>query len=326
VLTRFFNSALLFIYVVGWLFAPANIFATARQECLRILFVCAGKPENVVVTANYLLMKKRAKYTDAWFRFMEDLERAKSSLKFQNNEECFFRGHNQETHNLRPGLFRGINDSIDEIPDEIWEAEYSMFYEFRARAKEVHQGNLTDWDILFYMQHHGCKTRLLDWTENFGVALYFALMGKRDADFSPTIWMMNPYTLNEECHDNRDLYSPEFLDHWDDDEEENISYSDIITQDYYFWWDKPVALYPIRRVDRLTTQGGYFTIHGNDIRPLETILGADQNILKKIVIPKDAITDAEDFLAMAGINEFTMFPDLDGLAQYLNRKYFNYKP
>lgn len=267
-------------------------------------------------------MKRRTDYTDAWFHFMEELEEAKSSLGFRKNEECFFRGHTQEMHKLIPGLFRGVDSSLKEIPDDLWDAEYSTFYEFRARAKEVHQGNLSDWDILFYMQHHGCKTRLLDWTENFGVALYFSMLGARDASFSPTIWMMNPYALNEKYHKSRDLYSPEFLD-YKDQKKETISYHNILIDDLDFWWDEPIAIYPIRRVDRLTTQGGYFTIHGNNIRPIEDMLKEDNAILRKIVLPTDAIKDAEDFLGMAGINDFTMFPDLDGLAQYLNRKYFN---
>jgi hypothetical protein len=268
-------------------------------------------------------MKRKSEYPDAWFRFMEELENARHALGFRKNEECFFRGHNSINHKLTPGLFRNVKAGTKVIPDDLWNTEYSTYYEFRARAKEVHQGNLSDWDILFYMQHHGCKTRLLDWTENFGVALYFALLGNRDADFSPAIWMMNPYSLNEKYHNSRDLYSPEFLDVWDEDDKEYNSYSDILIKDHYSWWDKPLALYPIRRVDRLTTQGGYFTIHGNDIRPLEALVPVRSNIWKKIVIPQEAIKDAESFLEMAGINDFTMFPDLDGLAQYLNRKYFN---
>ncbi len=268
-------------------------------------------------------MKKKSDYTDAWFLFMEELEEAKNKLNLKKNEECFFRGHIDEKHKLMPGLLRAVENNGNKMSAELWDIEYSMFYEFRARAKEVHQGNLTDWDILFYMQHHGCKTRLLDWTENFGVALYFALSGKKDSNFSPTIWMMNPYALNEYILKERDLVSPEFLDIWNEKDKEYHSYSDILRKRSKFKWNKPVALYPIRRVDRLTTQGGYFTIHGDNIKALDDVVPENLNIWKKIILPKAAIPDAQDFLEMAGIHAFTMFPDLDGLAEFLNRKYFN---
>ena len=211
------------------------------------------------------------------------------------------------------------------ITEDLWDIESSMFYEFRDRAKEIHQGNLTAWDILFYMQHHGVKTLLLDWTENLGVAIYFALLGKGKPNFSPCIWLLNPYRLNWKYHESGDLYSPENLDYWDETEKEYLTYSDLLldteSQDK-FWWNEPLALYPIRRVDRLTTQGGYFTIHGNDTRPIENIIPANKKIWKQVPIPEEAIAGCELFLEQAGINEFTLFPDLDGLANYLNKKNF----
>jgi hypothetical protein len=94
-------------------------------------------------------MKKRTDYTEAWFNFMEELEAAKNSLGFEKNEECFFRGHTHESHKLTPGLLRSVPGNDKEIPWDLWYAEYSCFYEFRARAKDVHQGDLSDWDILF---------------------------------------------------------------------------------------------------------------------------------------------------------------------------------
>jgi len=148
-----------------------------------------------------------------------------------------------------------------------------MFYEFRSRAKEIHGNTLTDWDLLFYMQHHGCRTRLLGWTENLGVAIYFALLHADSTDTSPTIWLLNAYRLNEIYHGSRDFYSPEFLN--TDDEE---SYSDVLVNDDWFWWDEPVGLYLIRRVDRLTSQGGYFTIHGNNIKSIENMIHRRENI------------------------------------------------
>jgi len=220
-------------------------------------------------------------------------------------------------HQLHPGLFRQLKEDQKNIPDDLLDNESAMFFEFRSRAKEVHKEPLSDWDILFYMQHHGCKTRLLDWTENFAVALYFAMQHSTHGQSSPTIWLLNAYAMNEKYHDVRDLYSPEYLD-----TDEGGSYSDIMNRDIEFDWKKPIGLYPIRKVDRLTTQGGYFTIHGVEVQPINKLISEKANIWKKVVLPEKAIEGTKGFLNLAGINEFTLFPDLDGLSRYLNQKYF----
>jgi hypothetical protein len=262
-------------------------------------------------------------FNNEWYRFLELVEEAKDKLGFQDNEECFFRGHTNREHTLLPGLFRYPSGLFS--PKQFWEIEGDMFYEFRARAKEVHAGNITDWDILFYMQHHGAKTRLLDWTESLGVALYFALVNYNLETSTPTIWLLNPYKLNKKYFGHRDLWAPENLDKYDEDEEEYLSYSQYLLygNNRKIWWEQPLAIYPIRRVDRLTTQGGYFTIHGRDMRPIEDIIDESEEIYQKIELSKDVVESAFLFLDYSGIHDFTMFPDLDGLAKYLNKKYFH---
>lgn len=262
----------------------------------------------------------------SWFTFLNEIEAAKLELGFKRNEEIFFRGHTQSSHQLLPGLFRNHGSAISK--KELWENESDMFYEFRARAKEVHNGNLTDWDILFYMQHHGVKTRLLDWSESFGVALYFSLLNFDASWSSPTIWILNPYRLNEIYHSSHDMYAPENLDVTDSKTDQIYSYSDYLLYNRpedMIWWKQPLAIYPIRRVDRLTTQGGYFTIQGTDVRPIENIIPPSKKIWKKIELPAAAVHSALLFLEQAGISHYTMFPDLDGLSNYLNKKYFNLK-
>lgn len=260
----------------------------------------------------------------SWLTFLQTIEEAKIELGFKKNEEVFFRGHSHYNFKLLPGIFRPLTNGISK--KELWDNESDMFYEFRARAKEVHVGTLSDWDILFYMQHHGVRTRLLDWSESLGVALYFALLNYDKAVCSPSIWMLNPYKLNECYHYSRDMYAPEKLDTTYSRTNKVSSYSDYLLcskPSDMIWWKQPLAIYPIRRVDRLTTQGGYFTIHGTDTRPLEEIVPASKKIWKKIEIPVTAIDSAFRFLDQAGITHYTMFPDLDGLSGYLNKKYFS---
>ncbi|HEX7903639.1 MAG TPA: FRG domain-containing protein [Chitinophagaceae bacterium] len=264
-------------------------------------------------------------YSKSWIGFLEKIEAAKNQIGFLDNEECFYRGHSHTDYLLLPGLYRGFDITGKKIPVPAWNKECDLFYEFRSKAKELHSQNLADWDILFFMQHHGVRTRLLDWSESLGVAIYFSLCNYRPGTSKPCIWIMNPYKLNEEYHDSRDLFDPLLLNYYEDYEEEGDSYSDLIlytNPSDIFPWDVPIGLYPVRRVDRLTTQSGYFTIHGNDSRPIEKIVSDKKNICKKIEIPTDAIDSAFAFLEHAGINQFTLFPDMDGLAAYLNKKYF----
>jgi hypothetical protein len=261
-------------------------------------------------------------FHQSWVSFLNEVDKAKLEIGFKKNEEIFFRGHTKNTHTLLPGIFRGLHDGISE--KELWNNESDMFYEFRARAKEVHNGNLSDWDILFYMQHHGVRTRLLDWTESLGVAIYFALLNFDKTKCTPTVWIMNPYKLNEHYTSYRDMYAPENLDFIE--KRESFSYAKFLLYEKpsdVIWWKQPISIYPVRRVERLTNQGGYFTIHGTDVRPINEIVPTTKKIWKKIELPLAAVESAQLFLENAGINHYTLFPDLDGLSNYLNKKYFN---
>jgi L-rhamnose mutarotase len=253
----------------------------------------------------------------AWYKFIEDIDEAKIKLDFQDGEECFYRGHSNREWKVLPSLLRHAKNANLKAYD-IRALEADLFFEFQSRAQSLHLQNLSDWEVLQFMRHHGVATRLLDWTETLGVALFFAVHGIAK-DSKPCIWLLNPYKLNE--HEKswftRDLISPKYRgkkdDFWD--------YSEYMTdfvKPYSFGWKHPIALYPVQRSARLQSQRGYFTIHGDYVRPLEDI---DSSSVCRLDIAEEIIPEIKKFLELAGINDYTMFPDLDGLARDLHRKY-----
>jgi hypothetical protein len=249
--------------------------------------------------------------------FFADIKKAKNALGFKSEEECFYRGQSNNTWPLLPSLMRhchanGLQDK------DVRKLEHNLFYEFQARARELHQWPLSGWDTLFFMRHYGVATRILDWTEVLGVALYFALHSV-DRAATPCVWLLNPYALNvhPDSWKTRDLVAPQFLQ---DSRGQVRDYESFLVGEYpRFGWEHPVALYPLQRSDRLHAQRGYFTIHGQDLRPLEDINPA---VIKKVDIGSPQLRkEIEDFLEVSGINTHLLFPGLDGLSRYLHEKY-----
>ncbi len=168
------------------------------------------------------------------------------------------------------------------------------------------------------MRHHGLATRILDWTETLAVALYFAVHGPNDGA-KPCVWLLNPYALNkhEKSVGSRDLVAPQLLK---DDNRVVRDYGSFLVGKFpSFGWDHPVALYPLQLSDRLHAQQGYFTIHGENSRPLEQI---SPGTVRRVDIKGPKLVDEiKQYLSFAGMNTHLLFPDLDGLSRYLHEKY-----
>jgi hypothetical protein len=252
----------------------------------------------------------------AWASFLEAIREAEKALGCAPHDERFYRGHADDLWPLLPTLQRLYQ------PDEIHEVETSLFFEFQARARELHHLQLSDWDVLFFMRHHGVPTRLLDWTETLGIALYFALEAPPPpaeggaAPPAPCIWVMNPYRLNGRGDGDEDLFAPRNLG-WAKDEATYYDYGELLLENEPFEWEEPLAIYPQQKPARMGAQRGWFTIHGWDPRPLE-----DQcdYAVRKVPIAPDAVAAAREVLRIGGIDPYGIYADLDGLAATLVQK------
>ena len=69
---------------------------------------------------------------------------------------------------------------------------------------------------------------------------------------------------------------------------------------------------------RQSTQRGVFTLHGKKGLPIEFLAAEDQCDLVEFVVPQASIVPIRIELLLGGVEETTIFPDLEGLARELN--------
>ena len=126
-----------------------------------------------------------------------------------DSAQRIFRGQ-AKAWDLLPALFR----DRDRTPQEVEEFESRLLVEFKSRSPYLLPSTPGDeWDWLSLAQHHGLPTRLLDWTANPLMALFFAVE-EPNAPRS-TVWI---FDANQDQLDGAKLPnltaragSPEFL-------------------------------------------------------------------------------------------------------------------
>lgn len=235
------------------------------------------------------------------------------------SEVRWYRGIGDQKYQLAPSLFR--HPDIGALKP--LELEQKLIVRFRQRSiPYLSQRIDDDWELLFLMQHHGVPTRLLDWSENPYIALYFALTTCRKDPATSTypdccVWSLDPIEWNRTV-----------MDH--------ISYTDgvLVTTDDRInghkpgikdtlHSKKPVAMYGSYNSPRIVAQRGAFTVFGSDILPMESVKTntpkITDNILSKITIPGGKVHEMAKSLAAIGYTDSVVFPDLDGLAREIKR-------
>jgi hypothetical protein len=138
----------------------------------------------------------------------------------------------------------------------------------------------SDWDWLAIGQQYGLPTRLLDWTENPLVACFFA--------------------VEEASHDDSVIFAYR-----------NNSYISVDQHSDPFKYKKVGKFIPRQLTPRITTQGGLFTVHPNPYEPFQS------SDMEKIVIPNRLRSELKETLNKYGVDRFSLFPSLDGLAAHI---------
>lgn len=166
------------------------------------------------------------------------------------------------------------------------------------------------------MQHFGIPTRMLDWSENLLVALYFAAMSSpsgSDEDV-PAIWSLDPIEWNRNAPQFKDV--GETIDVLTTDSEDLDAYepSKRLSEDTKRRYKIPLAMFGTHNSARIVAQRGAFTVGGKSLQPMEDFAPQEAEALWKIRLnyPREQM---QKDLEILGFSESMIFPDLVGLSK-----------
>lgn len=162
---------------------------------------------------------------------------------------------------------------------------------------------MDDWDYLTLGQHFGLPTRLLDWSNNALAALWFATG--------------ESYGPKQDQH-------PAYAVVWilmAEAEDFNLN----IAEQVPFEVTETKIFRPRIIKQRINNQSGVFSIHSTsemlEMRFMNEIESFSKKLIK-VKIPASYVHEIRVDLDTLGVNAFSIFPELEGLCNYLQWRYF----
>ncbi len=224
----------------------------------------------------------------------------------------WFRGSGKHpTYKLEPTLFRH-KEVVAATKDPLKLEQQLKMRFLQTSAPFLSTPPTTDFDWLFLQQHYGVPTRLLDWTENPFIALYFALSSSSKDD-DASVWMLDPIKWNQLALNNAQLdripdpTMPQAMNFLKDPGDD-FSPSD------------PIAIFGNHTNPRITAQRGTFVMFCKSPEPMERKAYAEQ-CLTCVKIPADTKPAMYEKLLSIGYTHSVVYPDLSGLGTEIKTSY-----
>ena len=208
-----------------------------------------------------------------------------------------FRGQRKEHWSLglhHPQTSQWLDDHLREFKRRCLEVSYSPY----IREED-------SWRWLFFAQHHRLRTRLLDWTSNPLVAIYFAvenILSRADdvRDYG-VVWALR--VASEHFKRPEDLGSPESINEW-------------------------LMINPPFITARLARQSGKFSFHpGEHLEDLDAISrrNGEEELIKICLRQKEAnrnpAAGIRRQLGILNVHHAALFPDPEGIATFLDHEW-----
>ena len=253
-------------------------------------------------------------------------------------------------------FYRGVSNNQYPIVSGIYRenekhSENYYFNEINARCPDAFR-TLDNLGRLAYMQHYGCPTRLLDITTNPLVALYFACAGNDEKNGSVYIFAIDSndvlYANSDRIHMLSKLAEfkkkdQDILRHYayryirQDKFPQNSNKKYVLKQLEQFYhaivrihsgfereiipFDllKPQFVLPNKENLRILKQDGAFIISALDSNAYESDMKIRKALIEEITIDVKAKKRILNELGRVGINQASLFPEVEKVADYLRK-------
>ncbi len=231
--------------------------------------------------------------------------------------DLWYRGVGSLSYDLLPGIHWSNNRKYESTYIHQFLVGYKAYSNFQSS---------NPWDIYALMQHHGLRTRLLDWTKSPLNALFFALTQNPEIETERGVYIMFPHLYNDLVFGEDAIYCPAALPSRKVHIAKKIfdidSYLPKILDpnDNRQSAKVPLAIESPLNHSRIKSQNGCFTIHGSIAKPLDFFIESDSKAISLLYF--DLSTERKKLLSELnayGVNEETIFQDLDHLTARINR-------
>ena len=263
----------------------------------------------------------------------------------ESKSNFYYRGIAKKDFKLASGIYRSNINGVNGLRED----EDFYFNKIQIECPIIFK-NLSTIEKLTYMQHYNCPTRLLDITSNPLVALYFACNTYPDQDgavymfsFSndeillpkdPKIKVLaNLAELTENERTSLAYQSYLSSDNNKFRQSSNSKYSSEILEKFFQLLNRNEHLYernlipfdllapqvfqPYKDNPRLIKQDGAFIISGLDFNEEDSHQKILNFVTDKIIIPSNQKDLILSQLNRLGINESTLFPEIEHISNHL---------
>jgi hypothetical protein len=227
----------------------------------------------------------------------------------------WFRGHPDMAYRLAPSALR-YDSAIDRDRALGLIAEMKRFLEMKLPRPPAPDNDLGWMQVA---QHYGLPTRLLDWTQNAAVALFFACYKDPNAD--GLVALVNPIELNQNTQKKSPRQSGSAIGSrariFNFERDQNIIKP-------YFRLDgrinlrgkQTIAIAPTWNNERIALQQGAFTLHGS--RRFELDRHQADSLLYVPILSEHKASLLNE-LERVGIGEMFIYPEPEHVCAHLRR-------